>query len=340
MASWQANQVVAVNADDRFDVVGFGALNVDLIYQTDSSTITEIAGDAGVGTETTAPPDELYSLLQHLERCGTLKSKDGGGQAANTIVALSRMGFTCGYIGAVGEDEEGEFLLDSLESVDTTGIVQGGRSGICVVMLEETGERTMRVFPNVNNTISHAQVDTAYAARADLLHLTSFVGDGPLDAQRKLAKELGDRCRIAFDPGDLYSRRALDELREIIERAEIVLAADDEIESMTGTDYERGCRELLSIGARIVVAKKGKEGTHVASGNNAFATSAPPAEVVDKTGAGDVYAAGFIAGLLRGVSLEECAAFASSIAAKSVTGYGRSQYPDKSDLAKLLDGGN
>jgi ribokinase len=172
------------------------------------------------------------------------------------------------------------------------------------------------------------------------VYLTSFVSDRALDAQRKLVKELGGGCRIAFDPGDLYSRRKLDELRDIIERAEIVLAADDEIKSLTGTDYERGCRELLSIGARIVVAKKGKEGTYVASGNSAFETSAPPAKVVDKTGAGDVYAAGFIAGLLRGVSLEECVAFASSIAAKSVTGYGRSQYPDKSDVAQLLGGGN
>jgi ribokinase len=329
-----------VNSDDRFDVVGFGALNVDLIYQTDSATIAEIAGDAGVGTETTARPDELHALLQYLERCGTLKSKDGGGQAANTIVALSRMGLRCGYIGAVGDDEEGQFLLDSLGSVDTAGVLRGGRSGICVVMLDETGERTMRVFPNANDTISHAQVDTAYAGRAGFLYLTSFVGDGPLDAQKKLAKELGDSCRIAFDPGDLYSRRKLDELREIIERAAIVLAADDEIESLTGTDYESGCGELLSIGARIVIAKRGKEGTYVASGKSAFETDAPPAEVVDKTGAGDVYAAGFIAGLLRGVSLEECAAFASSIAAKSVTGYGRSQYPDKADVAKLLGGGN
>ena len=324
-----------MNSADRFDVVGFGALNVDLIYQTDSSMIAEIAGDAGVGTETTARPEEMYALLQRLERCGTLKSKDGGGQAANTIVALSRMGFRCGYTGAVGDDEDGKFLLDSLELVDTAGIVRGGRSGICVVMLDETGERTMRVFPNANNTVSNAQVDTDYAARADFLHMTSFVGDGPLDTQRKLVKELGKSCRIAFDPGDLYSRRDIEELREIIERAEIVLAADDEIESLTCTDYERGCRELLSMGAKIVVAKKGKEGTYVASGNGAFETSAPPAEVVDKTGAGDVYAAGFIAGLLRHAPLEECAAFASRVAAKSITGYGRSCYPDESDLANL-----
>ena len=285
-------------------------------------------------------PEELYPLLQRLERSGTLKQRAGGGQAANTVVALSRMGFRCGYIGRVGDDEEGKFLLDSLESVDTAGILKGGKSGICVVMLDESGERTMRVFPNANNTISREQVNVAYAAGADFLYLTSFVGDQSLDAQKRLAMELGDRCRIAFDPGDLYSRRALDELQEIIERAEIVLATDAEIESLTRTGYERGCRELLSIGARVVVAKRGDRGAYIISKNVAFESSAPSVDVVDKTGAGDVYAAGFLAGLLRGVSLKECAEFASRIAAKSITCYGRSRYPDESDLANLPRGGD
>ena len=327
--------MVVVNSDDKLDVVGFGALNVDLIYRIDSSMIAEIAGDAGAGTERTAPPEELYPLLQRLERCGTLKHRAGGGQAANTVVALSRMGFRCGYLGCVGDDEEGKFLLDSLESVDTARIVRGGRSGICVVMLDESGERTMRVFPNANDTISYERVDVAYAAGADFLYLTSFVGEPLLDAQRRLAKELADRCRIAFDPGELYARRGLDELREIIERSELFLATDAEIESLTGMDHEEGCRKLLSIGAQVVVAKRGQRGAYIVSKDAVFETSAPAVNVVDKTGAGDVYAAGFVAGLLRGVSLEECAGFASRIAAESITGYGRSRYPDKSDIASL-----
>ena len=329
-----------MSLDDKLDVVGFGALNVDLIYQVDSSTIAGVLRDARPGTETTRPREEMYPFFQHLERCAQLKRKAGGGQAANTIVALSRMGFKCGYIGCVGEDEEGTFLIDALESVDTAGVVREGRSGVCVVVLDESGERTMFVFPNANDTMSYERVNVAYASRTDFLYLTSFAGDGPLEAQKKLVEELEDRCRIALDPGELYARRGLGMLREIIERADVVFATDSEIETLTGMDYTRGCEKLLSMGAAAVACKRGENGSYIVSTDGAFEVAAEIVDVVDRTGAGDVYAAGFIAGLLRDAPLKECATFASRIAAKSVTGYGRSRYPDKSQLAHLRTAGD
>lgn len=329
-----------MGAHDRFDVIGFGALNVDLIYQTDSSTIANILKQARVGTETVGVREELYPVLQRLERQGGLRQKAGGGQAANTVVALSRMGFRCGYIGSVGDDEEGAFLLDSLESVDGTGIVKQGRSGICIIMLDETGERTNLVFPNTNDMMSYEQIDLSYASRADLLYFSSFAGDQPLDAQKRLAREVRDGCRIALDPGELYARRGLNALREIIERAEVIFATDTEIESLTGMEYQRGCQQVLATGARIVACKRGPRGSYVASQDAVFEIPALTVNVVDKTGAGDVYAAGFLAGLLKGASLEECARFATHVAAKSITGYGRSKYPDESDLIHLRVAGD
>jgi ribokinase len=324
-----------MDLDNKFDVVGFGALNVDLIYQADSAAVAEVMQRARAGTEAALSREEMYPLIQHLERFGQFKGKAGGGQAANTVAALSRMGFSCGYIGCVGDDEEGGFLIDTLESVDTSGVLHQGKSGVCLVVLDETGERTMCVFPNANDMISYGEVNADYASATEFVYFTSFVGDRPLDAQKKLAKEVGDRCRIALDPGELYASRGLDGLREIIERAEVVFATDSEIEALTGMDYQRGCQELLSVGATVVACKRGERGSHIVSADGAFAVAAEPVDVVDKTGAGDVYAAGFIAGLLRNATLEECAAFATRVAAKSITGYGRSRYPDESDLAHL-----
>ena len=322
-----------MDLENKFDVIGFGALNVDLIYQVDYAAMTEVLQRVRAGTETALSREEMYPLIQHLERFGQLKGKAGGGQAANTSAALSRMGFACGYIGCVGDDEEGRFLIDTLESVDTAGVLRQGKSGVCVIMLDETGERTMCVFPNANDTISYNQVNVDYASATELMYFTSFVGDRPLDAQRRLAKEV--ECRIALDPGELYASRGLDELREIIERAEVVFATDSEIEALTGMNYQRGCQELLSVGATVVACKRGEKGSYVVSADGAFEVAAETVEVVDKTGAGDVYAAGFIAGLLRAAPLEECAAFATRVAAKSITGYGRSCYPDEADLANL-----
>ena len=320
---------------NRFDVVGFGALNVDFIYQANSAAAEEVLQRAGAGTEAALSREEMYPLLQHLERRGQLKGKAGGGQAANTVAALARMGFRCGYIGCVGDDEEGRFLIEALESVDTAGVLRQGKSGVCLVVLDETGERTMCVFPNANDTISYERVSVDYASGTEFLYLTSFVGDRPLDAQKKLTEEIDDRCRIALDPGELYARRGLDDLRKIIERAEVVFATDSEIEMLTEMDYQRGCQELLSAGSKIVACKRGEKGAYIVSAEGAFEVAAETVGVVDKTGAGDVYAAGFIAGLLRHTPLRECASFASQVAAKSTTGYGRSCYPDESDLARL-----
>ena len=332
--------VVLVRADDTFEVVGFGALNVDLIYEAPHSTITEIVRDARPGTEITLPREEMYRVLQHFERRGHLKHKAAGGQAANTVVALSRMGFRCGYIGCVGDDEEGKFLIDALECVDTAGVVKQGKSGVCAVILDRTGERTIVVFPNANDTVCYDRVNVAYVSGARFLYLTSFVGDEPLEAQKRLAEDVADRCRIALDPGELYARRGLDELRQIIERAEIVFATESEIEVMTGMDYSRGCQELLAVGASIIACKRGEQGSYIVSQDVAFEVPVETVDVVDRTGAGDVYAAGFIAGLLRGAPLEHCAALASRVASRSITGYGRSCYPDPSDLADLQVAGN
>jgi len=324
-----------VYRDATFDVVGFGALNVDLIYEAERSSIADILGNARPGSETTLPRKEMFHVLQHLERRGHLKHKAAGGQAANTVVALSRMGFRCGYVGCIGDDDESKFLIDALECVDTAGVVRQGKSGVCVVILDETGERTILVFPNANDMISYECVDIPYVSAALLLYFTSFVGDVPLEAQKELAKKLGERCRIAFDPGELYARRGLDELRPIIERTEIVFATDSEIEILTGMDYSRGCQELLAVGASIVACKRGEQGSYIVSKDFALEVPAETVHVVDTTGAGDVYAAGFIAGLLRDASLQQCASLATQLAAKSVTGYGRTRYPDKSDLARL-----
>ncbi len=324
-----------MHSDSTFDVVGFGALNVDLIYGGERALIPDIIGNARPGSETTLPREEMYRLLQQLERHGHLKHKAAGGQAANTVVALSRMGFRCGYVGCVGDDEEGEFLINALESVDTAAIVRQGKSGVCVVVLDETGERTLVVFPNANDTMCYDHVNVAYACDTRFLYLTSFVGDEPLEAQKRLVEEVGERCRIALDPGELYARRGLDELRPIIERTEIVFATESEIETLTGMDCSRACQELLAMGTSIIACKRGEKGSYIVSKNGAFEVPAKTVDVVDKTGAGDVYAAGFIAGRLRGASLRGCASFATDLAAKSVTGYGRTRYPDTSDLAHL-----
>jgi len=177
-------------------IVGFGALNLDLIYEVDDlRTISTSHFRLEPGKELFGSGEEFQSLLNPLNRLGTLKSRSGGGSAANTIAALARMGLSAKFIGKVGEDAEGDFLLENLKPAQTDLICRGAKSGVCPAI---------------------------------------------------------------------------------------------------------------------------------------------PVEVVDNTGAGDVYNAGFIAGLFLGKSLEESAMFATKVAGKSVTGYGRDRYPTEEDLKNFF----
>ena len=101
---------------------------------------------------------------------------------------------------------------------------------------------------------------------------------------------------------------------------------------LTHLDLSAGVRALMEIGPSFLVCKKGGRGSHVFTKEGDFEVPAVRVEVVDNTGAGDVYNAGFLAGLFLGKSSEESALFATKAASKSVTGYGRDQYPTKEDL--------
>ena len=315
--------------------IGFGALNLDLIYEVPRELLVRFPG-LEPGGEIFGAPSAFDPTMEFLSLHGRLRSRSGGGSAANTMVALSRMGFDVGYTGKVGGDEEGCFLLEALESVDRTGIRRGERTGVCVVLLDEFGERSNIVFPNANDTLSYDEIDPVYAQDTRILHLTSFAGDAPFHAQRKLVSKLPESVRFSFDPGELYARRGLRALMPILKRTEILFATGREVERMTGEFHAQGVRILLTCGPRVVVCKLGAEGAYLATGEEEFSVPSEPTDVVDSTGAGDVFAAGFLAGLLLNRPLRACAQFAAKAAARSVSGYGRERYPDRAFLEAVL----
>jgi sugar/nucleoside kinase (ribokinase family) len=118
-------------------IVGFGALNLDLIFEVrDLKSISSKRSRLEPGKEGFGSDEEFDSLLDQLKQFGTMKSKSGGGSAANTIVALARMGFPTKFIGKVGEDEEGDFLLENLKPAQIDTIRRGQKSGVCLVILD------------------------------------------------------------------------------------------------------------------------------------------------------------------------------------------------------------
>ena len=317
------------------DIIGIGALNLDLMYEVDGLAALRNAGwPLHAGRETSLPPEDFQRMLQELRMKGTLRFRSGGGSAANTCVALARMGFKTGFVGRVGADEEGALILNDMAGVDLAQVQAGGASGICLVVLDRRRDRALVVQPNVNDNLRLEDLDLRYCAESRYLHLSAFVGDGPFDAQRQLMALLPSEVRVSLDPGELYARRGLEEIGPLIERSSIFFATAHEIGTLTSTDdYQAGCRHIASLGPDIVVCKMGEHGAYLVSGEGEM-TFHPEGEtaVLDNTGAGDVFNAGFLAGLLLSRPLDDCLSFAHQVAAKSLGGYGRGSYPDVADV--------
>jgi len=314
-------------------IVGFGALNLDLIFEVDD--LRAISSDKvrlEPGKELFGSDSEFQSLLGLLNRYGTLKSKSGGGSGANTIVALARMGFSTKFIGKVGRDEEGDFLLENLKPVQTGLVRRGQRSGVCLVVLDRHQDRFLFVQGNANSILTIDEINLDALNDISWVHFTSFIGEPPFEAQKALPNHLHSSVKVSLDPGEIYAQKGLDEIRPLIERCHALFLTEREIRMLTDRDFYDGAKMLMEIGPPILVCKRGRQGSHVFAEGEDFEVPAIQVEAVDNTGAGDVYNAGFLAGFFLGKSLGECALFATKVAAKSVMGYGRDCYPTEEDL--------
>lgn len=312
------------------DLVGFGALNVDMIYEVDDLTDIIVGGrPCEPGAEMFCGPAEFAGVQELLKKHGNPRGRSAGGSAANTTVALARMGFKTGYIGQVGADDNGAFLLDSMSGVDLSRVKRRGVTGLTVVLLDPEGERTIIVLPNANDELTFEDIDQGYAVDTKWLHLTSFAGETPTQAQIKLVKKL-TKVKVSFDPGEINTQKGLVKMIPVFRGSHIVFITDREIRLLTGEDYVDGAREIINYGPEIIVAKLGSLGSYVLTREEEIREPSMAVATVDKTGAGDVYAAGFIGGLLQDISLARCTHIASRAAAYSITGWGRESYPDAS----------
>jgi ribokinase len=295
-----------------FDVIGFGALNVDKLYK-------------------------VNMIAKEEEESFVVDFKEApGGSAANTIVGLARLGLKTGYIGKVAEDLEGEFLLNDFkkENIDTNGIIvsKRGRSGVVMGYVDRKGERALYVDPGVNDWIEFKEIDLDYAANTDFLHLTSFVGEKPFEAQKELVKKLSG-VKISFDPGALYARKSLASLKPLIKRSFVMIPNEIEIRLLTGKEYEEASQILIKEGVSVVAVKLGERGCYVTDGKESHLVEPFEKKLVDTTGAGDAFCAGFLYGLINGRDLYECGRLGNFVAARCISRMGaRTGLPRLPDL--------
>jgi len=301
----------------KFDAIGFGALNVDLLFK-----VNRLAG-----------AEEESFVEEYTEACG--------GSAANTIVALARLGCKVGFIGKIASDKEGKLQLDCFhaEGVDTNGIIcsEQGKSGSVLGFVDKKGARALYINSGINDTIKFERVNAEYASQARFLHLTSFVGDESIQAQIKLLASLPSNVKVSFDPGALYEQKGYAAIEPIIQKTYVLMPNSVELEQLTGeSDYCKGADFMIGRGAKIVAVKLGSAGCYVTDGRERLRIEPFKVKVVDTTGAGDAFCAGFLYGLISNSSLSECGRLANFVASRCVTKMGaREGLPYAKDLMQL-----
>ncbi len=284
-------------------------------------------------------------------------SKNFGGAPFNYAVALAKLGHRVGAVCAVGNDPFGSFLLETLKTnnVDTGGVVvKDARTTLAFVVRKPGGEREFFFYrkpwtETADSLLSPEDIDEKYVRNARILHLSGVIfSTEPARSAAFRAIEVAKKGKllVSFDLNvrlDLWrNKEELKQVyRKVMKESDIILLSSDETEVLFGTSNPHAVIEACAreFDPRIIAVKLGGEGALVYRGDGTYVEEkAFRVPVVDTTGAGDAWAAGFEAMLLEGKSLRECVIVANAVAALTVTKIGAiTALPIRDELKRFLE---
>jgi ribokinase len=326
----------------KLHAIGFGSLNLDEIWEVPGDLLFEYG--LRPGAEYVKDVNWFQDFYPKLDACSARKALAPGGSAANTIAALNRMGYSTGFYGATGKADVASMRLQELGRMEDLNIAEVSvPAGRCLALIDKSDsarDRALIILPNANDMACDNQLDGEYFLQSKWLHLTSFVSEGPLQAQIAVVEQLFGQVLISFDPGVIYCELGLSALQPILEKTEILFVTEEELKDLTRCDSNQSASELLmGLGVRTIVVKMGEKGLEAFRENaSEFQAGIKPSAIRDRTGAGDVAAAGFLAGLIEKLSIRDSLKLAALAASKSIEGFGRSTYPDRDFLRNVLSG--
>lgn len=324
-------------------ILGSGALNLDLIYEVeDLSNLRDEGFFLYPGREIEADRDLAARLLEALDRNGRLVARCGGGSAANTVCALQALGWQTAFAGVIGEDPEGTTIAASMPGVDLSRVEKVGKSALCIVVVDQkTRDRSLCVIPREpsGGLCQFLDVATRGIETISLMHISSLLETDGIAFHEGLVQALRPGQILTLDPGEIYARCGTAVLARILERVDVLFLTETEIRILTGLSPSEGARYLLDLinpsgsgsfpffsftRGPAVVQKQGARGATLHTFQGEVSVPARHVkEIVDNTGAGDAFNAGFIHGLLGGKDPQECLEAGVETAALSLTAPGR-----------------
>jgi sugar/nucleoside kinase (ribokinase family) len=253
-----------------------------------------------------------------------------GGCAVNTGISLAKLGLRTAVMGKVGADGFGDYVIGVLQEhgIDTRGVVRDrvNNTSATMVMVDEDGERTFIHYLGANGAVHEEDVSLDLVRRARILHVAGhnlMPGfDGEI-AGRILARAHSCGVTTSLDTAWDFSGRWLKLVEPCLPHLDIFVPSFEEARQIAGREDPAGVAAFfLDYGIGTVALKMGSQGCYVATQEEAFHLPIFPVKVVDATGAGDAFAAGFLAGMARGWGLRESARLANAVGALCVTAVG------------------
>jgi sugar/nucleoside kinase (ribokinase family) len=323
----------------KYDVLGIGNAIFDVLVQTDEGFLAA----HGMTKGGMALIDEARALSIYRDMGPATEMS--GGSAANTIVGIASLGARAAYVGKVRDDQIGRLYSHDIRAAgvafETTPAVGGPATGCSYILVTPDGERTMNTFLGAAQELTPDDIDPAQVAASSILYLEGYLWD-PKNAKDAFVKA----STIAHDAGrqvaltlsdsfcvDRYRGEFFDLMRN--GTVDLVFANEAELHSLYQTSNFDAALSQLRSDARLAVITRSEKGCVVVSGDGITAVGAFPIEkIVDTTGAGDLFAAGFLFGLVRGVGHERAGRLGALAAAEVIGHIGARPQVSLKELAR------
>jgi sugar/nucleoside kinase (ribokinase family) len=326
-------------ADAKYDVLGIGNAIFDVLVKTDEGFL----GRHGMTKGGMALIDEARAAAIYSDMGPATEMS--GGSAANTIVGIASLGARSAYVGKVKDDQIGRMYAHDIRAAgvafETRPAADGPATGCSYILVTDDGERTMNTYLGAAQDLMPADIDATEIAAAKIVYLEGYLWD-PKSAKdafvkaSQIAHEAGREVALTLSDSfcvDRYRDEFLDLMKK--RTVDLVFANEAELHSLYQTsDFDTALKQLRED-AKLGVVTRSEKGCVVASADGVIAVPAfPVAQIVDTTGAGDLFAAGFLFGLVRGAGHENAGRLGALAAAEVIQHIGARPQVSLKELAR------
>ncbi len=327
-------------ADAAIDIVAMGDAIVDVIASCDEAFLR--AHDLPKGSMQLLTPSQADSLYAEMGQAREMS----GGSAANSMAGIAAMGGKSAFIGQIADDQLGAIFAHDMRALgvrfETAPLADGPPTGRCLILVTPDAQRTMNTCPGASHELRKEALDEPLIRSASITYLEGYLWgpEGPRAAMlhaARIAREAGRKVAFTMSESLCLAGRREGVWRLIEDGAvNILFANEDEAMHLTGSgDLDTAVERLRPLVETLVVTRGPAGAIAIQGGVRTVIPAAPVEQVVDTTGAGDLFAAGFLTARSRGHGIERCLETGALAAAEIISHFGARPEADLKQLVRL-----